>query len=99
MANATKDRVKNEVAKATNTYPEIKDIKNDLKSLTSNVGELTRHVKQTGFDDISSAASDTFHKGQETVQAAVGAAARLVVSVCAGLDGRHGGLFHRVNVG
>lgn len=40
-------------SKAKSAYPEIQDIGNDLKSLTSNVGELAHHIKEDSVSGLS----------------------------------------------
>ena len=47
--------------KAKSSYPEVKNIGNDLKSLQSDVGQLATRVKEEGMHDLSEKA----HEGYE----------------------------------
>lgn len=50
--------------KMANTYPEVEDIKQDLKSLKTHAGELTEHVKAEGrakVERMASRANEEMH--------------------------------------
>lgn len=53
--------------KASGSYHEIEDIRDDLESLKSNVVELTRHVQQNGASDAKHLAEDVAHKAQKQI--------------------------------
>ncbi len=52
-------------AKIKSSYPEVKNIGNDLKSLTSDVGHLATHLKEDGLHDLQ----EKSHEGYKNMWA------------------------------